>query len=78
MARSTPVVATNVGGIPEVIGQNEGGICCDRDDIEGFAKAIIVFIESKDLRKKVGQEGNNRFKKKFTASRMAKEYAALL
>ena len=78
MAGSTPVVATDVGGIPEVIGENEGGYYLPSDDVKGFAERIVAFLENQELREKVGKTGYERYQKMFTAERMAKKYSALL
>lgn len=78
MARSTPVVATTIGGIPEVVGQDAGGFCFDADDIDGYAGQIIALLEDEKLRRKIGKLGYQRYLEMFTAERMAQEYAALL
>ena len=78
MARSTPVVATNIGGIPEVIGENKGGYCVAANNSEGFAAHILSLLDDGGLYKKVGETGYDRYKNLFTAERMAKEYADMV
>ena len=78
MARSTPVVATNVGGIPEVIGQDEGGYYVDADDVEGFAQRILSLLADDGLRGQIGNAGYKRYRNLFTVERMAREYAAIV
>jgi len=78
MAHHVPVVATNIGGIPEVVVNDEGGYCVDSNDANAFAENIIKLLKDKNLRKEQGNKGFQRYEKYFTAERMAKEYAALI
>lgn len=78
MARSTPVVATDVGGIPEVVGRNEGGYCLAADDVKGYAERIVSLLGDAGLRKRTGDTGCLRYRKLFTAKRMAREYADII
>lgn len=61
---SLPVVATNTGGIPEIVGK-EGGILVENGDIAGFSKAIQILADNKDLRKYMGNKLHQRVLKKF-------------
>jgi len=58
MASAIPVVATAVGGLPEVLG--EGGILVKPDDTKGLAQETIRLINAPDLRKKIGEKGRRR------------------
>jgi glycosyltransferase involved in cell wall biosynthesis len=77
MAMKKPVVGTRVGGIPEVIGE-EAGLLFARDDVEGFADGIVTFMTDTELAKETGESGYERYLAKFTAERMAQEYAELV
>ena len=78
MAQAVPVVATNVGGIPEVVAEGEGGYCVDRNDIKGFANCISLFLKSEALCKLQGKKGYDRYRKVFLGQRMSKEYSDLV
>jgi L-malate glycosyltransferase len=78
MAHSTPVVATNVGGIPEVIGKNVGGYCVSVNDAYEFAHCVASLLADRSLREQVGHAGYERYRILFTAERMAQEYATLV
>lgn len=78
MARRVPVVATAVGGIPEVIGSNDGGFLVDPNDINGFAKIVTRLLQDNQLRIDVGKEGHRRYLRQFQAEGMALEYAKLI
>lgn len=75
MLRSVPVLATRVGGLPEVLGEPvAGGYLVDPDDVQGFADRITDLLADPTLRKRVGAEGKARAEAMFTAERMAREY----
>lgn len=79
MSYAVPIVSTNVGGLPETIGEN--GYCgfrTDKKDIRGFSNNIICLIKDTSLAKKMGQNGLIRVNKLFAPDRMAREYQALL
>lgn len=78
MAYAVPVVTTNVGAIPEVVINNEGGYCVDRNDIDAYAEHVIKLLNDDGLRKKQGQKGFQRYNRFFTGQCMAKEYAKLI
>ncbi|MGB9730304.1 MAG: glycosyltransferase [Thermoprotei archaeon] len=50
MASELPVVATNVGGIPEIIENEVTGLSVPAKNVEKLAEAIIRMIEDKNLR----------------------------
>ncbi|HMO78526.1 MAG TPA: glycosyltransferase [Candidatus Paceibacterota bacterium] len=43
-----PVIATNVGGIPEIIEHNVSGLLVSPDDVQKFKAALIQMIENQD------------------------------
>jgi glycosyltransferase involved in cell wall biosynthesis len=78
MANQIPVVATNVGAIPEILLDGQGGYCVGKTDVDNYASHIINLLKDNKLRKSQGQKGFARYNKLFTASRMAQEYAKLI
>jgi len=58
MAHGVPVVATCVGGIPEILGCGRGLLTEPRDE-RGIAAAVIQLIESSDLRQDLGRRGRD-------------------
>lgn len=74
MALRKPVIATKIGGIPEVVEDGETGILVPPKNLEQLAEAIINLEREPERRKKLGDAGHERFKKYFTLDRMAEEY----
>ena len=58
MASSKPIVATAVGGLPEVIG--EGGILVGPGDKTGMAQTAVKLLNSPSLKKEMGAKGRRR------------------
>lgn len=82
MAAGRPVVATSVGGIPEVVRDGETGILIRSRDPEGLAEAVIRLLESPRLARAMGEEGRKRVEALFTmeaeAERTAMVYRQVL
>jgi len=78
MAHRVPVVATMVGGIPEVIEDGISGYLCDPSDPHAMATQIVKVLMNPASTKNLVEAGYERYQQKFTAQRMADEYANLL
>ena len=78
MAFGVPVVATDVGGIPEVLAGSGAGYVCYKEDPLGFSEAIRKILGNPSLASKLGHAGRQAFERKFTADKMACGYRKLL
>jgi glycosyltransferase involved in cell wall biosynthesis len=78
MAFSTPVVTTDVGGMPEVLADSRAGYVCSKDDPVSFANAIKNILGNPVLAAELGRNGRQTFEQRFTASKMAQQYYQLL
>ena len=63
-ACGVPVVATRVGGTPELIRDGESGLLVDSGDAGGLATAIRRLIDDKDLGRRLGEGGRAHIKEK--------------
>ena len=54
MYASRPVIASNVGGIPEFISDGYSGILVERNDVHGFACAMDSLLSSEENRLLLG------------------------
>lgn len=61
----TAVIATNVGGVNEIIEDGYNGILVNPDEYEDFETALIRLIDSKDERAKLSKNGKKILKYKF-------------
>jgi glycosyltransferase involved in cell wall biosynthesis len=77
MAASRPVVATQVGGIPQVIQNGQNGLLVPPKDPTGLAKAILTLIEDGDLRESMAQEGYRTVETRFSVDVVSKQVIAL-
>ena len=59
LARSVPIVATAVGGIPEVIPSAKHGILAQPRDDEALANALIRLQRDPDLARAMGEAGRH-------------------
>lgn len=59
MALGKPVVATNVGGIPEIVKDGENGFLVVPRDVHSLAEKLESLIISPELAKRMGQKGRN-------------------
>jgi glycosyltransferase involved in cell wall biosynthesis len=73
MSCETPVIATKVGGMPEVIENGETGIIVPADNPLKLAEAINYLLENKDIRVRFGEAGRKRVKKNFTVEVLVKK-----
>ena len=66
MAMKVPVIATNVGGLPEAIEDGKTGIIVPPKDIDSLENAIKYLIENPQIRKIMGRAGRKRVADKFS------------
>lgn len=62
-----PVVATRVGGIPEVVVDAETGLLVPPDNPSALAEALLRLLRDPDLRRRVGAAARERALTRFTA-----------
>jgi len=77
MAASRPVVATRVGGIPQVIEDGHNGLLVSPHDPAGLAKAIITLMEDSTLRESVAREGYRTVEARFSINMIGQQIIAL-
>ena len=65
MAHGKPVVATRVGGIPELITNGESGYLVDRGDTATMSERILRLVADQELRARMGQAGRKTVSDKF-------------
>jgi len=64
-AAGIPIIATNVGGIKDIILEDKTGYIVDKDDIDGFAEKLWELIENENKRQLMSQNGWSFVEEKF-------------
>jgi len=77
MAAGVPVVATRVGGNPEAVGDDEGGLLVPAGDDAFLATAIGRLLRDRELRASLGRGGRQRVERLFSIRRMVGDTEAL-
>lgn len=70
MAAARPVVATRVGGVPDLVEDGQHGLLVPADDVEALARAIEDVVSSPDRGRAMGEAGRKRVYPAFTAERL--------
>jgi glycosyltransferase involved in cell wall biosynthesis len=73
MGFALPVIATNVGGVPELVRHGENGLTVETNDAESIANSIVALIENPDLRKSMGASGRRIVLENYSPSRLAEK-----
>ncbi len=76
MACGTPVVASRVGGLPEVMVNGESGMLCDPDDVAGMAAAAIHLLTDPALHRRIASGGAERVRERFCSEAVVPRYEA--
>lgn len=76
LAMAKPVVATNVGGIPELIGSGRTGILVPPKDGCQLAGAVCSLLEDPAYARSLGARGAELVRKNFSLERMIDQYEA--
>ncbi|TEB06610.1 Glycogen synthase [Pelotomaculum schinkii] len=77
MAAGKPVIATNVGGIPEVIDNGKTGILIPPYDIDTLTESIIDLIDHREYFTAMGLKGAAVVRERFDLTRVVDEYKNL-
>lgn len=77
MAAELPIVATRVGGIPEMIEGGVSGFLVEPKDSENLAKKISQMLENSDLAKNLAQKAKEKYEREFGFEKMIDKTKAL-
>ena len=76
MACGVPVVASNVGGLPEVVEDGVSGFLRPLEDVTGMAEAAVMLLTDSALHAQFAKAALSRVRKHFCAKRVVPQYEA--
>ena len=76
--KGTPVVASNVGGIPLQIEDGVNGFLLDPKDYDGFADAVLKLLKDEALARRMGETGREKVRERFLITRLLEDYITLM
>lgn len=77
MARGVPVVASNVGGTPEIVEPGRTGLLFAADDVEALSSAMGQLVTQPDFRRDCGERGRKFVESNFRAAKVTAMYSDL-
>jgi glycosyltransferase involved in cell wall biosynthesis len=78
MALGTPVVASDVGGIPEIITNGEDGVLVPPGDAEALAGALASMLDHPERRRAIADAGRRRIETSFDVARLTERVQSVL
>jgi glycosyltransferase involved in cell wall biosynthesis len=82
MASGCPVVATRVGGLPDLIDDGETGYLVPRGDANALGAAVVGLLRNPETARRIGERARARVAERFTIERLVADteglYAGLL
>lgn len=76
-AAGVPVVATAVGGVPEIIEDGENGFLVRHGDANSLAQRIVDLLASPELAQALGANARRRMHEEFSFAAQARAYEAM-
>lgn len=76
MQQGLPIIASNVGGIPEIVDSNTG-ILIPPSNVDELTKAILALHNNKGLRRKLGHKGRVKVGKRFSFANFVSQTLSL-
>jgi L-malate glycosyltransferase len=77
MAAGRPVVATRVGGNPEVVVDGESGLLVPPKDPQALADAVLRLLRDRELARRLGEAARRRIESEFTLEQMVQRLESL-
>jgi N-acetyl-alpha-D-glucosaminyl L-malate synthase BshA len=76
MACEVPVIATDVGGLPEVVTHGEDGYLVEPHDLAAAAKCAVQILASPELNRQMGKKARENAAWSYCASKIIPQYEA--
>jgi glycosyltransferase involved in cell wall biosynthesis len=77
MAMEKPVVASSVGGIPDLVRHGKNGLLVTAGSVSELKSGLLSLVRNPALAREMGKEGRKRISEEFSAGRMAQSIEKL-
>lgn len=74
MVAGKPIIATRVGGIPDVLGEGGSGVIVAPGDVDAMSDALAALLASSDERARLGQAAEERGRRFYLVDSMVERY----
>ncbi len=74
MASRKPVVASDIGGVRDLIGHEENGMLVEAGDVEALSKSLLQLVASPALRNRMGESGRRFVERSYSLPTMIRAY----
>jgi len=78
MAAAKPIVASNIGGIPEMVEDGKTGLLIPPNEPEALAQAILKLLKDREDAERMGRAAFDLVKEKFTLEKFIRELEKVL
>jgi glycosyltransferase involved in cell wall biosynthesis len=72
-ACNIPIVSTDVGGVRDIVAENETGYIVPKNDVNAFAEKLLLLTEDKNNRERMSQNGWSFVREKFHYTRLVND-----
>ncbi len=76
MGQELPIVASRVGGVPEIVQHERNGLLIDPERPDQLQDAVCALADSPEVRRSMGRAGKE-IARRYTADVMARKYLEL-
>ena len=77
LAAGVPVVASRVGGLPEVVRHGVSGYLLPPGDVEGMARQAVALLRDRTLAQRLGRAGAERVAEQYPPARIVPRFEEL-
>ena len=76
-ASKKPIISTDVGGVRDIIKNQETGILVKSNDADDFSKKLEELVENEEMRNRIAENGYEAIKQKFSYTRLVEDMRSL-
>ncbi len=78
MALGKPVIASKVGGIPEIVKEGENGFLFKKGDSNELSEKLKILLSNREIALKMGERGRRFVKKNFSNEKYISHYISMI